>query len=211
MTSSEVVRCSWYTARHCSRMCRRALRTATCTDTSGRVSPRDWSSAAVVVPLTARVSTTTTPVMSSTTGPTFSSEYAALSSLTTKASASPTAPRSPPQIHTAASAGVRPYPHRVRMGKERVMTTTRAKITSRYTSTPQPRSATTRVPSPVFSAVVSAMITPVRMKSTVLATKVSISQKWCRECSVSPVKNPRPNAPIATPSTTTASTPLAAA
>ena len=61
------------------------------------------------------------------------------------------------------------------------------------------------------SVVVLAMITPVKMNSTVFATKVSISQKWCSECSVSPVKKPRPNAPMDTPRTTQARTPDAEA
>ena len=72
-----------------------------------------------------------------------------------------------------------------------------------------PRSDARNVPASVLSLVVFAMITPVRINSTVLATNVSISQKWCSECSVSPVKNPRPNAPMETPKTTHAKTPLA--
>ena len=108
MTSSCVVRCSWYTAMHWRRMCLRALRTATCTLTSGRVRPSFCSRKPVVVPFTASVSTTTTPVHSSAMGPTFSSAYASSPSLTASANAKPTAPLNPPHQHTAASAKVSP-------------------------------------------------------------------------------------------------------
>ena len=89
-------------------MCLRALRTATCTLTSGRVRPSFCSRKPVVVPFTASVSTTTTPVHSSAMGPTFSSAYAASPSLTASANANPTAPLNPPHQHTAASAKVSP-------------------------------------------------------------------------------------------------------
>ena len=196
---------------HCSLMCLVALLTATCTSTSGRVSPSRCSNHPVVVPFTASVSTTTTPVHSSVTGPTFSSTYSRSPSLTASASANPTAPLNPPQTHTAASAGVSPYPRRRRMGNRHATTNARAAKTSAYTSKPHPRSAAPIFPSEVLSLVFSAMITPVRMKRTVLATNVSISQKTCVAFSVSPVKKPRPNAPTDTPRMTTANTPLASA
>ena len=209
MTSSLVVRCSWYTDMHWRRMCRRALRTATCTLTSGRVRPSLCSKKPVVVPFTASVSTTTTPVHSSAMGPTFRSAYDASPSLTASASARPTAPLSPPHQHTAASAKVSPYPRLVKMGNNKTITAARAKSTSKYTIRLYPKSDAFSVPLSVLSLVVLAMITPVNMNRTVFATNVSISQKWCSERSVSPVKNPRPNAPMETPSTTTARTPEA--
>mmetsp|Transcript_2198 Transcript_2198/g.7609 ORF Transcript_2198/g.7609 Transcript_2198/m.7609 type:complete len:207 (+) Transcript_2198:3887-4507(+) len=192
---------------HCRLMCLLALSTATCTETSGRVKPSARSSAPVVVPFTASVSTTTTPVHSKEMGPTFSSLYSLVLSLTTSASASPTAPRKPPHQQTVASANVKPYPRLFKIGYKNAITAARANSTSKYTKNPYPKSDAVKVPASVDSFVVFAMITPVKINKTVFATNVSISQKWCSECSVSPVKKPRPNAPIATPSTTTANTP----
>ena len=57
------------------------------------------------------------------------------------------------------------------------MTAALAKRTSMYTKSPYPASCAVSVRSVAASVVVLAMMTPVRMNSTVLATKVSISQK----------------------------------